>query len=250
MSTKISDEILRAASEISAATMHEAAGKIGALPSYLKPISSGMKICGRAYPVKGPSGCNLWLHRAIAKAKRGDVLLADIGDDKEFGYWGDIMGTSSITKGIAGLVIDGCVRDQFELEEMGFPVFSSGLSIRGTEKKFDGKGSLEEPIIIGNIAIEHGDLVLGDNDGEENVVYLYYNYHVKSYLLKDNKRDSINERSTLIKFTFENDTLSSWEEDNLTLGMIHNKNPRSSSVIKYVNLFINIILLGAVFGGS
>ena len=165
MSTKISDEILRAASEISAATMHEAAGKIGALPSYLKPISSGMKICGRAYPVKGPSGCNLWLHRAIAKAKRGDVLLADIGDDKEFGYWGDIMGTSSITKGIAGLVIDGCVRDQFELEEMGFPVFSSGLSIRGTEKKFDGKGSLEEPITIGNIAIEHGDLVLGDNDG-------------------------------------------------------------------------------------
>ena len=165
MSTKISDEILRAASEISAATMHEAAGKIGALPSYLKPISSGMKICGRAYPVKGPSGCNLWLHRAIAKAKRGDVLIADIGDDKEFGYWGDIMGTNSITKGIAGLVIDGCVRDQFELEEMGFPVFSSGLSIRGTEKKFDGKGSLEEPIIIGDIAIEHGDLVLGDNDG-------------------------------------------------------------------------------------
>ena len=165
MSTKINDEILRAASKISAATMHEAAGKIGALPSYLKPISSGMKICGRAYPVKGPSGCNLWLHRAIAKAKRGDVLLADIGDDKEFGYWGDIMGTSSITKGIAGLVIDGCVRDQFELEEMGFPVFSSGLSIRGTEKKFDGKGSLEEPIIIGDIAIEHGDLVLGDNDG-------------------------------------------------------------------------------------
>jgi len=165
MSTKISDEILRAASKISAATMHEAAGKIGALPSYLKPISSGMKICGRAYPVKGPSGCNLWLHRAIAKAKRGDVLIADIGDDKEFGYWGDIMGTSSITKGIAGLVIDGCVRDQFELEEMGFPVFSSGLSIRGTDKQFDGKGSLEEPIIIGNIAIEHGDLVLGDNDG-------------------------------------------------------------------------------------
>ena len=93
-------------------------------------------------------------------------------------------------------------------------------------------------------------LVLGDNDGGENVVYLFYNYHVKGYLLKDNKRDSINERSTLIKFTFENDTLSSWEEDNLTLGMIHNKNPRSSSVIKYVNLLINIILLGAVFGGS
>ncbi|SVE13661.1 uncharacterized protein METZ01_LOCUS466515, partial [marine metagenome] len=66
-------------------------------------------------------------------------------------------------------------------------------------------------------------LVLGDNDGEENVVYLYYNYHVKSYLSKDGQRDSINERSTLIKFTFENDMLSSWEEDNLTLNMAHSK---------------------------
>ena len=93
-------------------------------------------------------------------------------------------------------------------------------------------------------------LVLGDNDGEENVVYLYYNYHVKSYLSIDGQRDSINERSTLIKFTFENDMLSLWEEDNLTLNMAHSKKPRPTSVIRYVNLFINIILLGAVFGGS
>ena len=93
-------------------------------------------------------------------------------------------------------------------------------------------------------------LVLGDNESEENIIHLFYNYHVKRYLPKSKERDSLYERNTLIKFTFENDTLSSWEEDNLTLGMIHNKNPRSSSVIKYVNLLINIILLGAVFGGS
>ena len=165
MSEKISEENLNAASRISAATMHEAAGKIGALPSYLEPISSGMKICGRAYPVKGPSGCNLWLHRAIAEADPGDVLIADIGDDKEFGYWGYIMGTGSMAKGIAGLVIDGCVRDQIELEEMGFPVFAAGLCIRGTDKKFEEPGSLGKPINIGGIEINRGDLVLGDNDG-------------------------------------------------------------------------------------
>ncbi|MEE3000985.1 MAG: RraA family protein [Pseudomonadota bacterium] len=165
MNVKITDKHVQEASKISAATMHEASGKIGALPSYIKPISSDMKICGRAYPIKGPSGCNLWLHRAIAKARQGDVLIADIGDDKEFGYWGDIMGTGSMAKGITGLVIDGCVRDQIELAEMGFPVFAAGLCIRGTEKKFDGMGSLEEPITIGKITINHGDLVLGDNDG-------------------------------------------------------------------------------------
>jgi len=165
MSNIITDRILEAASKISAATMHEAAGKIGYLPSRLKPITPGMKICGRAYPVKGPSGCNLWLHRAIAKAEPGDVLIADVGDDREFGYWGDIMGTGSMARGINGLVIDGCVRDQVELEEMGFPVFAAGLSIRGTEKNFDGKGSLAEPISIGQVDINHGDLILGDNDG-------------------------------------------------------------------------------------
>jgi len=165
MKNIITDRILEAASKISAATMHEAAGKIGYLPSRLKPITPGMKICGRAYPVKGPSGCNLWLHRAIAKAEPGDVLIADVGDDREFGYWGDIMGTGSMARGITGLVIDGCVRDQVELEEMGFPVFAAGLSIRGTEKNFDGKGSLAEPISIGQVDINHGDLILGDNDG-------------------------------------------------------------------------------------
>ena len=165
MGNRISDETLKAASEIAAATMHEATGKIGALPRYLKPISSGMKICGRAYPVKGPSGCNLWLHRAIAKAEPGDVLIADVGDDPEYGYWGDIMGTGSLAQGITGLVIDGCVRDQIELEEMGFPVFSAGLCIRGTAKKFEEDGSIAKPITIGDITINHGDLVLGDNDG-------------------------------------------------------------------------------------
>ena len=165
MSPKLSDETIAAASKIAAATMHEAAGKIGVLPSNIKPVARGMKICGRAYPVKGPSGCNLWLHRAIAQAERGDVLIADVGEDPEFGYWGDMMGTGSMARGIVGLVINGCVRDAVELEEMGFPVFSTGLCIRGTAKKFDGAGSLAEPITIGEVTINHGDLVLGDADG-------------------------------------------------------------------------------------
>ena len=72
MSTKLSDATLQEAAKIAAATMHEATGKIGALPSYIKPVAKSMKICGRAFPVKGPSGCNLWLHRAIAKAEPGE----------------------------------------------------------------------------------------------------------------------------------------------------------------------------------
>ena len=92
-------------------------------------------------------------------------------------------------------------------------------------------------------------LILGDNESDENIIYLFYNYHVKRYLTKNNERDSQYERNTLIKFTFENDELKSWEEDNITLNMAH-QNKRSTGLIKYVNLLVNLILLGAVFGGS
>lgn len=194
MSTKLSDATLQEAAKIAAATMHEATGKIGALPSYIKPVARGMKICGRAYPIKGPSGCNLWLHRAIAKAEPGDVLIADIGDDPEYGYWGDIMGTGSMARNLAGLVIDGCVRDAVELEEMGFPVFSRGLCIRGTAKKFDGEGSLAEPITIGEITINHGDLVLGDDDGVAVIPADQVEASIQKAIDRENDEDAKKER--------------------------------------------------------
>ena len=92
-------------------------------------------------------------------------------------------------------------------------------------------------------------LILGNNESDENIIYLFYNYHVKRYLTKNNERDSQNERNTLIKFTFENDELKSWDEDNITLNMSHSRKP-SIGLVKYINLIINLVLLGAVFGGS
>ena len=92
-------------------------------------------------------------------------------------------------------------------------------------------------------------LVLGDNESDENTIYLFYNYHVKRYLLKSNERDPQFERNVLIKFTFVEDELISWDEDNLTLNMAHS-NRSSTALIKYVNLLINLILLVAVFGSS
>jgi 4-hydroxy-4-methyl-2-oxoglutarate aldolase len=79
MTGRISYRTLKAAPDISAATTHEAAGKIGVLPSYLKPIASGMKICGRAFPIKGLLEFDICLHRGMAKADPGDVLIANVG---------------------------------------------------------------------------------------------------------------------------------------------------------------------------
>ncbi len=149
--------------KFSAATLHEALGKKGELPSAIKPISRQMKVCGPAYTVQTMPRDNVLLHRAYAYAQAGDVLLVHCSGFYEAGYWGDLMSLGAKTKGINGLVIDGCVRDADDIEAMNFPVFSRGLCIRGTSNY--GDGTLNEPITIGNVLINPGDIVVGDRDG-------------------------------------------------------------------------------------
>jgi len=156
-------EIIEQLRQFSAATVHEALGKTGNLPSGIKPISNKMKVCGTAYTVKTMPRDNMLLHRAYAYANAGDVLVVNCSDFYEAGYWGDLMSLGAQTKGIAGLVIDGCGRDADDIEAMGFPVFSRGLCIRGTGNF--GEGTLNEPIVIGECIIHPGDYILGDRDG-------------------------------------------------------------------------------------
>lgn len=150
-------------SQLSAATIHEAIGKQGALPSAIKPLHPAMKLAGRAYTIDSMPGDNLLLHRAIARANRGDILIAKMSDYYEAGYWGEILSVAAMELGIGGLVIDACVRDADAIEQLGFPVFCRGLCVRGTTKY--GAGTLNEPITIGDITIAPGDFVVGDRDG-------------------------------------------------------------------------------------
>lgn len=149
--------------QFSTATLHEALGKIGNLPSAIKPIAPGMRVCGPAYTVQTMPRDNKIIHRAYASAKPSDVLVVHCSDYYEAGYWGDLMSLGAKTQGIAGLVIDACVRDADDIEAMGFPVFSRGLCIRGTSS-LEG-GTLNEPISIGGILINPGDIIVGDRDG-------------------------------------------------------------------------------------
>jgi 4-hydroxy-4-methyl-2-oxoglutarate aldolase len=156
-------DYIKELSKFSAATIHESLGKIGNLPSAIKPIAANMKVCGPAYTVKTMPRDNILLHRAYAYAKPGDVIVANCSGFYEAGYWGDLMSLGAKTKGINGVVIDGCVRDADDIEAMGFNVFSRGLCIRGTSNF--GEGTLNEPITIGDVFINPGDFIVGDRDG-------------------------------------------------------------------------------------
>lgn len=162
---RVGEDLVAAARGLPTATLHEAGGKIGALPCALKPIAPGMRVCGPALTVHSPGGDNLWLHRALDVARPGDVMVVYASGVYEHGYWGEIMATMAQARGVAGLVIDGGVRDSTLLAEMGFPVFSRGLCIRGTGKDFGAQGWINHPIRLGEVTVDGGDLIVGDADG-------------------------------------------------------------------------------------
>jgi 4-hydroxy-4-methyl-2-oxoglutarate aldolase len=162
----LTDDLIRAADGSSSASLHEASGKLGALPAKLKPLVPSMRVCGRALPVRCPAGDNLWIHRALAESRPGDVLVVDCGAaGVDFGYWGEIMATAAVARCLAGLVITGGVRDSLALIALGLPTFSACVSIRGTIKNPRGDGAVGEPVRIGEVLVRKGDLVFGDADG-------------------------------------------------------------------------------------
>ncbi|MDE2396312.1 MAG: 4-carboxy-4-hydroxy-2-oxoadipate aldolase/oxaloacetate decarboxylase [Burkholderiales bacterium] len=162
---RVDHAVVEAARTLPTSTLHEAGAKVGALPSGLRPLAPTMRLCGPALTVHSPPGDNLWLHRALDIARPGEVLVVHVGGAWEHGYWGEIMATMAQARGLAGLVIDGCVRDGARLVEMGFPVFARGLCMRGTGKDFGAIGWINHPIRVGEITVEAGDLVAGDGDG-------------------------------------------------------------------------------------
>lgn len=156
---------LIAAAALPTATLHEASGKRGALPGAIKPIDPAMRLCGPAFPVRCPGGDNLRIHHAIYAAQPGDILVVDCSGAHEHGYWGEIMDVAAIARGLGGLVIDGGIRDRDRLIELGWPVFSNGICIRGTGKDPAAPGSIGAAITIGDVAIAPGDVIVGDADG-------------------------------------------------------------------------------------
>jgi 4-hydroxy-4-methyl-2-oxoglutarate aldolase len=158
---------LAAAVALGTATLHEAAGRIGALPATLRPVAPTMRLAGPAFTVTSSPGDNLWIHRAIYAANPGDILVVATGDTTaEWGYWGEIMTVAAETAGLGGVVLQGGSRDHDALTDIGFPVYSLGPCIRGTVKdKTLDHGRLSTGVRIGDITIEPGDLVVGDSDG-------------------------------------------------------------------------------------
>jgi RraA family protein len=122
-----------------------------------------MKLAGTAFTVEVRPGDNLMIHAAMALAKPGDVLVVDGKGDLTSALMGTIMITACRQLGIAGVVVDGAVRDSLEIEEMDYPVFAAGTNPNGPTKSVAGR--IGHPVQCGGITVHPGDFVLGDADG-------------------------------------------------------------------------------------
>lgn len=145
------------------ATVHEAMGRVGAMERSIKPLARGMKICGPAFTVRAQAGDNVMILKAMREARPGDVIVVDCGRCPESGPFGELAAAECQTKGLGGFVTTGSVRDTAEIIAMGFPVFSSGVSIVGTVK--ESLGLINHPISAGGVIVHPGDIILGDDDG-------------------------------------------------------------------------------------
>jgi 4-hydroxy-4-methyl-2-oxoglutarate aldolase len=150
------------------ATVYEAYGRNGDVDPEIRTMTPGLAVAGAAFTAICERGDNLALHRAVAQAGKGDVLVI-CGHGASFGYLGDILAEAAVNRGIAGIVIDGCCRDVAELRKMRFPVWARGLAIRGATKTKP--GVLQTRVQFGGIEIAQGDLIVADDDGVCAVPY-------------------------------------------------------------------------------
>ena len=148
---------------LGAATVYEAAGRAGSVDPAIKPLARGIRLLGPAVTVRCHPRDNLMLHKALQIAQEGDVIVATTDGYPSAGYWGGLMATSAMARKLGGLAIDGCVRDSEEILSMGFPVFCRGTCVRGTAKGT--LGTVNLPILFGEVLVQAGDLILGDDDG-------------------------------------------------------------------------------------
>lgn len=129
----------------------------------IRPFNKNSVMVGTALTVRVRSGDNLSIHQALEMVRGGEVIVVDGGGDVSRALVGEIMLLLAQTRGAAGIVVDGAIRDTKIITQSDFPCFARAAIHRGPYKY--GPGEINVPVSIGGLVVEPGDIVVGDEDG-------------------------------------------------------------------------------------
>ena len=145
------------------ATIHEAAGQVGIIDLPLTQVVGGSRVAGPARIALCAPGDNTMVHAVVAHVEPGEVLVLTSPEPAPIAFVGDLLATQAKARGVAGILVDGAVRDIDELVEIGLPIWTRFVRAQGATKGQVGK--LDVPVVVGGAEIRPGDLVVMDCDG-------------------------------------------------------------------------------------
>lgn len=143
------------------ANIADTMNRMSCIDAKIRPMNSA-PLLGTAFTVKARPGDNLMLHKAMDMAELGDIIVVDAGGDTTNSIIGELMICWMRGRGIAGLIVDGAIRDFGAIRKMNFPVYAAGIQPKGPYK--DGPGEINVPVCCGGTVIKPGDILVGDED--------------------------------------------------------------------------------------
>lgn len=156
-------DLVEAYRHLPVATISDVLGPGHVMNASVRPLRAGMRLVGAAYTLKLPPADNLGMHLAVREAKAGDVIVAEQSGGALGAPVGEIMAMAAMHKGLAGIVLNGAVRDAEKLRSEPWPVFAASIYAQQCRK--DGPAWLQTTMDCAGVTVHPGDLIVGDDDG-------------------------------------------------------------------------------------
>ncbi|MDA8498851.1 MULTISPECIES: RraA family protein [Citrobacter] len=186
-------DVIEGFKTIPAANIADCMGRLSAMNCRIRRMTAPAEqnMVGVALTVKARPGDNLMMHKALNMIKPGDILIVSNEGDSSQSLMGEIMVAYAKSQGIAGIVLDGPMRDLDTIYAMGVPVYATGHTPGGPFK--EGPGEVNVPVACGNIHVTPGDIIVGDSDG-----VIVIPKHDAAKLLEEARKFSANDHAKLV----------------------------------------------------
>lgn len=158
-----SDELCSRLAQLGTATVHEASGGQGLIDTEWVQVIPGSRACGPARISYCAQDDNLGVHQVMEHVRPGDVVVLTMPEARPVALLGELLAVQARYRGAAAVLVDAAVRDVEELQDIGLPVWSRFVRVRGTTKVQT--LGIDVPVAVAGTRIEPGDLVVADTNG-------------------------------------------------------------------------------------